>query len=196
MSFTLSPGTPAPDFSLPGTDGKVHYLADFQSSPVVVVGFTCNHCPYVVGSEDRIIELARIYQPRGVAFVLISSNDAENYPEDNFEKMVQRATDKGFPFPYLYDESQQIAANYGAIKTPQFFVLDSDRIIRYLGRMDDNPKDAAAATTGELRDAIEDLLNGRAVAVPQTDPIGCTIKWRGKGHKFIPADKCDVIFKR
>ena len=194
MSFLLAPGTKAPDFSLPGTDGKTYSLESFDNSPILVVAFTCNHCPYVVGSEDRILRLVEDYKSKGVGFVAINSNDAENYPDDGFDQMVERAKEKGFP--YLHDETQETAAYFGAIKTPHFFVLDKDRVIRYTGRMDDNPKFESDATTHELRDALDDMLNNREVVVSTTEPVGCTIKWKGKGHKYIPLDVCDVVFKK
>jgi peroxiredoxin len=193
MSFTITPGTAAPDFSLPGVDGQTYTLDSFSNSPIIVVAFTCNHCPYVIGSEDRLIRCAADYAPRGVALVAINSNETANHPEDDFPHMVDRAHEKGYNFPYLRDEKQDAAKVYGAIKTPHFFVIDADRKIRYTGRMDNNPKDETHAATHELRDAVDDLLAGRQVAVPVTDAIGCTIKWWNRDRKFIPNDVCDLI---
>lgn len=193
MSFTITPGAKAPDFKLPGADGNDYSLGSFAEARVLVVAFTCNHCPYVVGCEDRLKAFVEKYRPRGVAFVAINSNETENHPEDSFDHMVTRAREQDFNFPYLRDEDQEVAKSYGAIKTPHFFVADEKRVIRYTGRMDDNPKDVAAVTTHELEDAVEDLLAGRPVALPVTEPIGCTVKWRGKHRKFIPNDVCDLI---
>ena len=193
MGFTINVGEPAPDFSLPGVDGKQYSLASFSEATVLVVAFTCNHCPYVVGSEERIIRFVRDYQNQGVGFVAINSNETENHPDDDFEHMVARAKKIGYNFPYLRDEKQDAAKAFGAIKTPHFFVLDKDRVVRYTGRMDDHPKDEAKATTNELRDAVDDLLAGRPLAVPITEAIGCTVKWWGKDRKFIPNDVCDLL---
>ncbi len=193
MAFTIDIGARAPDFELPGVDGKQYSMSSFADSPILVVGFTCNHCPYVIGSEDRMIDFVRTYGDRGVAFIGINSNETENHPEDSLEHMVTRSREKGYNFPYLRDEKQDVAKAFGAIKTPHFFVLDKDRVIRYTGRMDDHPKDAAQATTHELQDAVDDLLAGRTVRVPVTDAVGCTIKWWGKDRKFIPNDVCDLL---
>lgn len=192
MPFTLELGKMAPDFRLPATDGKVYSLADFAAAPVLVICFTCNHCPYVIGNEAREKAFAAAYQPRGVAYVAINSNDVNAYANDDFPHMVERAKALGFTWPYLHDESQAVAKAYGAIKTPQFFVFDQARVLRYIGRMDNSPRDAALARTHELSDAVEDVLAGRAVAMPRTDAIGCTVKWRGKGKHFIPVEACDL----
>lgn len=193
MAFTIDVDKPAPDFDLPGTDGNHYMLSSFSEYPILVIAFTCNHCPYVIGSEDRIIRFVRDYQGRGVGFVAINSNETDNHPEDDFDHMVARAREKAYNFPYLRDEKQDAAKAFGAIKTPHFFVLDRERIVRYTGRMDDHPKDETQATTHELRDAVEDMLAGRPVATPVTDAVGCTIKWWGKDRKFIPNDVCDLL---
>jgi peroxiredoxin len=193
MAFTLSIGQDAPDFSLPGVDGKTYTLASFKDAKLLVIVFSCNHCPYVVGSEDRMIALAKDYATRGVTMVAINSNETDNHPEDSFEHMVARARDKKFPFAYLRDESQQVARAYGALRTPHFYVFDADRKLRYTGRMDDNPKDASAARTHELRDALDDLLSGKPVRVPVTNPLGCNVKWRGKPNHWLPPEACDLV---
>ena len=166
MPFTLQLKQPAPAFNLPGTDGKSHALSDFASAKVLIVAFTCNHCPFVIGSEDRIIDFVKTYQLRGVAFVAINSNETENHPTDSMEHMVQRATEKHFPFPYLRDDSQEVALAYGALRTPHFFVFaksaDGNWTLRYTGRMDDNPRTPGAQKTHELKDAVDALLAGRA----------------------------------
>lgn len=194
MGFTIEPGAQAPDFALPATDGRTLSLADFAEARVLVVAFTCNHCPYVIGMEDRLLRFVNEYAPRGVALVAINSNETENHPEDSFELMIERAAEKRFSFPYLRDEKQDAAKAFGAIKTPHFFVLDADRVVRYTGRFDDHPKDETQSTTRDLTNAVDDLLADRPVAVPTTDAIGCTIKWWGKHRKFIPNDVCDLIY--
>ena len=191
MGFTIAPGTPAPPFALPGVDGRTWSLEDFADAPVLVIVFTCNHCPYVVGSEARMIAFHRDYAPRGVAMVGINANDAVRFPEDGFDEMAKRAERLGFTWPYLRDETQDVAKSYGAIKTPHYFVLDADRIVRYTGRMDDNPRHPGQESTHELRDAVDDLLAGRPVATPVTEPVGCTVKWDGRDPHWIPADICD-----
>lgn len=193
MAFTLMIGQPAPDFSLPGVDGKTYSLASFKDARLLVVVFSCNHCPYVVGSEDRMVSLAKEYAPRGVTMVAINSNETDNHPLDSFEHMVSRAKEKQFPFPYLRDESQQVAKAYGALRTPHFYVFDSDRRLRYTGRMDDSPKDASLAKTHELRDALDDLLSGKPVRVPVTNPLGCNVKWRDKPNHWLPPEACDLV---
>jgi peroxiredoxin len=196
MSFTLSPGARAPDFSLPATDGNTCSLASFANAPLLVVCFTCNHCPYVIGNESREKDFVARYAPRGLAYVAINSNETQNHPTDDFHLMQQRAASLGFTWPYLRDETQEVAKAYGAIKTPQFFLFDRDRILRYVGRMDNSPRDISLASTHELADAVDDLLAGRPVRVPQTDAIGCTVKWWGKDRHFIPNDVCDLVFPR
>lgn len=193
MAFTLEIGESAPDFRLPGVDGKEYALGDFGDARALVVVFSCNHCPYAIGAEDRIIAFAREYAPRGVALVMINSNDTAAHPDDDFEHMVQRAHDKGFPFPYLHDESQQIALAYGALRTPHFYLFDADRRLVYTGRMDDNPKSAGSETTHELRDAVESLLAGEKIAVALTNPLGCNVKWRDQDAHWMPADACDLV---
>lgn len=193
MAFTLQLGDRAPDFTLPGVDGAQRSLADFSGARALVVGFTCNHCPYVVGSEDRMIALHRDLSPRGMALVCINANESENHPTDSFDHMVERAREKGFPFPYLRDESQAVALAYGALRTPHFYLFDGDRRLRYTGRMDDSPRDAARARTRDLRDAVEAVLEGREVAVKLTNPLGCNVKWRGRDAHWMPAEACDLV---
>lgn len=196
MAFTLALGDSAPDFSLPATDGRTYSLADFAASPVLVIVFSCVHCPYVVGSEDRFMAFDADYRGSGVRLVAINSNSQNTYPDDNLEGMIARAQEKGFRFPFLRDESQQVALAYGALRTPHFYVFDAERKLRYTGRMDDNPKFAGQETTRELRDAVEDLLAGREVAGPLTNPLGCNVKWDGQGAHWMPADACDLILPR
>ena len=193
MAFTLQLGQPAPGFSLPGVDGKAHALDDFADAKLLIVVFSCNHCPFVVGSEDRMNELLADYGPRGVAMVAINSNEEENHPTDSMEHMIERASDKGFQFPYLRDQSQAVALAYGALRTPHFYLFDEQRLLRYTGRMDDNPMNPGEETTHELRDALDDLLAGREVAAPLTNPIGCNVKWLNQDAHWMPADACDLV---
>src|SRR5215207_9585117 len=168
MSFTLELNQPAPDFRLPGTDGLDHTLAEVADAKVLVVVFSCNHCPYVIGSEERMIRFANDYAPRGVRMVAINSNETENHPGDSFEKMVQRAKERNFPFPYLRDDSQEVALAYGALRTPHYYAFAKDDAgawrLRYTGRMDDNARTPGAETTHELRDAVDAILAGRQPA--------------------------------
>jgi len=193
MAFTLELGQSAPDFSLPGVDGKDHALADFADAKLLVVGFTCNHCPFVVGSEDRMNALLADYADKGVAMVCINSNETDGHPTDSFDHMVERAKEKGFAFPYLRDESQDVALAYGALRTPHFYVFDAERLLRYTGRMDDNPMTPGEETTHELRDALDDLLAGREVAAPLTNPVGCNVKWKDQDAHWMPPEACDLV---
>jgi peroxiredoxin len=193
MAFTLQLGQPAPDFELPGVDGKRYSLEDFTDAKALVIVFSCNHCPYVVGSEDRMIRFHSDYAAKGVAFVAINSNETEDHPTDSFEHMVQRAKEKGFKFPYLRDETQEIARAYGALRTPHYFLFDANRKLRYTGRMDDNPRTPGAERTRELRDAVDAALAGRKPPVELTNPIGCNVKWKGKSEKWMPPEACDLV---
>lgn len=168
---------PLPGFSgLPGTDGTSYSASDFRE-PLLVVVFSCNHCPYVQAYEDRMMALVNDYGNKGVRLVAINANETKNYPEDAFDRMVERATARGFNFVYLRDDDQSVASSFGATHTPQFFLFDMDRKLRYSGKMDDNWKEPGAVRENYLRDAIDAVLGGRAVAVPETHSIGCTIKW-------------------
>jgi peroxiredoxin len=193
MAFTLALGAKAPDFNLPATDGRNYSLASFKDAKVLVVLFTCNHCPYVIGSEDRMIRFVADYAPRGVAMVAINSNETEQHPADSFDHMKQRAKEKNFKFPYLRDDSQEVALAYGALRTPHYYVFDAQRKLRYTGRMDDNPRNPGKETTHELRDAVDAVLAGKEPAVPLTNPIGCNVKWQGKDHHWMPAEACDLV---
>jgi peroxiredoxin len=177
-SETLPLGASAPDFSLPGTDGKTYSLASFKEANLLVISFTCNHCPYAKGVEDRFIRLAKNYQLKGAAFVAISANDAANYPDDNFDNMKIRAREKEFPFPYLYDEPQTTAKAYGAVCTPHIFVFDAARHLVYEGRIDDNWQNESAVKSHDLKNALDAALNRKSIALAQTNPMGCSIKWK------------------
>jgi peroxiredoxin len=186
-------GAKAPDFNLPGVDGKSYSLKSFEGKKLLVVVFSCNHCPFVIGSEERIKAFCRDYAPKGLAMIAINSNETVNHPGDSFENMVLRAKERGFAFPYVRDESQDVARAYGALRTPHFYVFDSQRLLRYTGRMDDNPRQSGKETTHELRDAVEALLAGAEAPVKATNPIGCNVKWKGQEEHWMPPEACDLV---
>lgn len=165
-------------FELSDTEGRAIRPDDFTDARVLGVVFTCNHCPYAQAWEDRLIEAQRDFAPSGVRLVLISSNDPAKVPADAPERMRERARAKRYPFPYLYDRTQEVARAYGATRTPEIFLFDSDRVLRYHGAPDDNYEDPAAVQHPYLRQAVEALLRGDAPATAETKPVGCTIKWR------------------
>ena len=174
----LSIGDKAIPFSLPGVDDQEHSLADYTEKDAVVVFFTCNHCPYVRAWEDRTVQLQADYAARDVQLIAINSNDARKYPDDSFPKMKERAAEKGFNFPYLYDESQEVARIYGAERTPEFFVFDKTGALTYHGALDDNYEDPNAVQSHYLRTALDAVLAGQTPATAVTAPVGCTIKWK------------------
>ena len=170
-------GDKAPDFSLRGVDGKSYNLNNFRGKRFLIVVFMCNHCPYVQGSIERLKAIQSDYGIKGVQVIGINSNDEINYPDDSFAKMVEMAKIKKLDFPYLRDEDQHIAAAYGAQCTPEAFVLDGERKLRYHGRIDDSPKDESNATVTDLRNAVDALVHGRKVDIELAPAIGCSIKW-------------------
>ncbi len=170
-------GAPLPRFSgLKGVDGKPHSDSEYKQALLVVV-FSCNHCPYVQAYEERMIDFQRAYSAKGVRLVAINSNEEKNYPEDGFDEMVKRAGERKFNFPYLRDADQSVADAFGATHTPQFFVFNKERKLRYSGKLDDNWKEPGDAREHYLRDAVDALLAGEPVKVAETHSIGCTIKW-------------------
>jgi peroxiredoxin len=193
MAFTLSLGEKAPEFTLKATDGNTYSLADFNTADYLVISFTCNHCPYVVGSDENTRKIAEDFLMRGVFFAAINSNSANTHPNDDFEHMVQRMEQYNFPWLYLHDENQDVAKAYGALRTPHFYVFNKERELVYTGRAVDNPKDTEKATTHELRDALEELTAGRPVTVPATNPLGCNVKWDGMDAHWMPAEACDLV---
>ena len=193
MAFTLEIGEKAPGFSLPATDGKTYSLQDFADAPYVVVFFTCNHCPYVTGSDEITRATAEKYAGEGVVFVAINSNDTAVHPDDDFEHMIARMEDHRFPWVYLHDASQDVARAYGALRTPHFYLLDGDRKVIYTGRGVDNPKDADRMTVNDLDRALEEAVAGKPISVPLTNPIGCNVKWRGQDAHWMPAEACDLV---
>lgn len=176
---TLKIHSRAPEFSnLPGADRKTYSLHDFNNKKILVIVFSCNHCPYVQAYEDRMVAFQRDYGNKNIQLVGINSNETVHYPEDNYDEMVKRAKAKGFNFPYLRDEDQSVAAAYGATHTPEFFVFDEKRNLRYHGRFDDNHQNPNAVTVHYLHNAVDALLVGKEVNEPETHSIGCTIKWK------------------
>jgi len=171
-------GDPAPPFDLPGTDGKVHRLEDAKDSPLLLVVFSCNHCPYAQAWEGRLIALAREFAPKGLATVMINPNETEHYPDDRMERMVERARQKGYPFPYLRDDTQEVARAYGALVTPHTYLFGRDRRLLFQGRVDDHHEDPAKVRHPYLRNAIESALAGRPIEPSTTSVLGCSIKWR------------------
>jgi len=171
-------GSACPDFDLPGTDGATHSLTSFAAAEILVVIVSCNHCPYVVAYEERIVALSRAYAAKGVRFVAINANDVARYPDDAMPEMIRRAKDRGFDFPYLRDDSQQIARALGARFTPEVYVFDRARKLRYHGRIDDNHRDARAVKSHDLRAALDALVAGTSPPVTETQAVGCSVKWR------------------
>jgi len=193
MAFTLALGESAPEFSLPATDGKIYRLSDFADADTLVIFFTCNHCPYVVNSDEITRKTVETYSPRGVTFVGINANSRNTYAEDSFDGMVARMKEHGFPWLYLHDASQDVARAYGALRTPHFFVFDKDRKLVYTGRGVDSPRDPSRITVKDLENALNEHLAGNPVTTPITNPIGCNVKWDGKDAHWMPADACDLV---
>lgn len=184
MAFTPSNmiplGTKAPDFELPDTvSGTIMHLEDVRGAQATLVMFLCNHCPYVIHVNPEIVRLAKDYQAKGVGFVGISSNDAEHYPDDAPDKMKITAANAGYTFPYLYDETQEVARNYDAACTPDFYLFDQHLALVYRGRLDDSrPGNQMPLTGTDLRKAIDAILEGRSVSETQYPSGGCNIKWK------------------
>ena len=193
MAFTLETGKQAPAFNLPATDGKNYSLDSFKDSKFLVIFFTCNHCPYVIGSDEVTRATAEKFASKGVKFVGINSNSKHTYAEDDFDHMVARMKEHQFPWIYLYDESQEIALAYGALRTPHFYVFDEDRKLVYTGRGVDSPRDASRITVNDLDRTLDELTSEKEVSVPVTNPIGCNVKWEGKEKHWMPADACDLV---
>jgi peroxiredoxin len=171
--MTLSIGEPAPDFTLPDTAGQQHSLSD--GGQVTALVFTCNHCPYALAWHDRIAQAARDYP--AVRFLAINPNDAERYPADSYEAMRERVEREDWPLPYLHDETQEVARAFGAKTTPDVFVLDGDGRLRYRGAPDPDHRDPAQQAVW-LREALDALLEGREPARAETEPVGCSVKWK------------------
>lgn len=193
MAFTLEIGERAKDFNLPSTDRKTYSLDSFKDAKYLVVFFTCNHCPYVIGSDEVTRKTAEKFKPKGVEFVGINSNSSKTYETDDFEHMKMRMEEHRFPWKYLRDESQEVALAYGALRTPHFYVFDEDRKLVYTGRGVDNPRDSFKITVNDLERTLDELTSGKPVSVPVTNPIGCNVKWEGKDKHWMPAEACDLV---
>ncbi len=176
-----SPGDEAIDFKLKNIDDSFVSLKDFDSAKGFIVIFTCNHCPYAVAYEDRIIALDKKFNKTGYPVIAINPNDPAAYPSDSFEMMKERASEKGFTFPYLFDETQEIAKTYGATKTPHVFLLQKEKsklVVKYIGAIDDNYQDSEAVKEKFVENAISSIFDNKDVAVNSTKAIGCSIKWK------------------
>lgn len=176
LNTGLSVGEVAPDFKLKGVDDKMVSLADYKDAKGYIVIFTCNHCPFAKAYEDRIIALSKKYGPQGYHVIAINPNDPMAQPEDSFAKMQERAKEKGFNFPYLLDEGQKIYPQYGATKTPHVYLLDSKRVVKYIGAIDDNTYEPQNVKEKYLENALEALKAGKAISPSNTKAVGCTIK--------------------
>lgn len=170
-------GDKATDFSLKNVDGKMVSMDSYKDAKGFMIIFTCNTCPYSVAYEDRIIALHEKYADKGVPVIAINPNDDVKSPKDSFEKMIERVKEKGFSFPYVYDETQEITKAYGATNTPHVYVLDADRTVKYIGAIDNNTKSAEDADKKYVEDAVDAIINGTEVPEKKTKAIGCTIKW-------------------
>lgn len=178
-STMLELGTPAPDFRLADTNGKMTSLADFKDAPALLVMFICNHCPYVKHIRQALAEFGRQYQSKGLAIVAINANDANAYPDDSPAKMAQEVTEIGYTFPYLFDQSQEVAKRYRAACTPDFFLFDRERRLVYRGQFDGSrPGNNVPVTGADLRAAADAVLQAKAPASDQKASMGCSIKWR------------------
>lgn len=179
-SNMLPLGTIAPDFTMPDTvSGKTVSLDELKSDQATVIMFICNHCPFVKHVDEQLVAVANDYRSKGVSFIAISSNDVENYPQDGPELMKEEAEKLGYPFPYLYDESQEVAKAYDAACTPDFYVFNGDLKCVYRGQLDDSrPGNGKPVTGSDLRAALDEILEGKAVSAPQIPSLGCNIKWK------------------
>jgi peroxiredoxin len=193
MPFTLQLGASCPQFSLPATDGKTYSLADFKDAKTLVVFFTCNHCPYVTGSDEMTRAAALKYEPLGVRFVGINSNSEKTHPDDDFASMVVRMKELRFPWVYLRDLSQEPAKAFGALRTPHFYVFDQQRKLVYTGRGLDNPRESNKAKVNDLDRVLGEITSGKPISVPLTNPLGCNVKWEGQDAHWMPGDACDLV---
>jgi thioredoxin len=191
--FTLAIGAQAPAFHMPATDGKTYSLADFGQSKALVVFFTCNTCPFVLGSDEVTRATAAKFMPQGVAFIGINANSETANPAEGLDGMAARMKAHTFPWVYAKDKNQEAAWAYGALRTPHFFVFDQSRKLVYTGRGVDHPSEPNKMTVNDLENALEDVLAGRPVRVPLTNPIGCNVKWNGKEASWMPPEACDLL---
>jgi len=167
---------------------------DFKEAKILVVFFTCNHCPFVTESDETTRDTVDMYKGKSVAFIGINANSENTYPTDSFDHMVIRMKEHRFPWIYARDKSQEVALAYGALRTPHFYVFDHDRRLAYTGRGVDHPRKIARITVNNLDKAISELLSNKPVSIPVTNPIGCNVKWDGKDAHWMPPEACDLIF--
>ena len=192
MSFTLQLGQKAPEFNLISTSNENISLSSFNSK-FLVVFFTCNHCPYVTGSDEVTRQTVNKFKDKDVSFIAINSNSANTYQEDSFENMVLRMEEYNFPWVYLHDADQEIALKYGALKTPHFYVFNEQRELIYTGRGVDSPLDANKIKINNLELVLDELTSNTLISIPITNPIGCSVKWEGKDSHWMPPEACDLI---
>ena len=192
MSFTLQLGQKAPEFNLISTRNENISLSSFNSK-FLVVFFTCNHCPYVTGSDEVTRQTANKFKDKDVSFIAINSNSANTYQEDSFENMILRMEEYEFPWVYLHDADQEIALKYGALKTPHFYVFNEQRELVYTGRGVDSPLDANKIKINNLELVLDELTSNTLISIPITNPIGCSVKWEGKDSHWMPPEACDLV---
>ena len=192
MSFTLQLGQKAPEFNLISTSYENVCLSSFDSK-FLVIFFTCNHCPYVTGSDEVTRQTANKFKDKDVSFIAINSNSANTYQEDSFENMVLRMEEYNFPWVYLHDSDQEIALKYGALKTPHFYVFNEQRELVYTGRGVDSPLDANKIKINNLELVLDELTSNTLISIPITNPIGCSVKWEGKDSHWMPPEACDLV---
>ena len=193
MTYTIEPGDKAPRFeNLLSTDGSFYGIDEFNNKPLKVIFFTCNHCPYVTGSDELTRAVAEDFINEA-EFIAINSNSRNTYEEDSYENMILRMDKFNFPWVYLHDETQKTAQAYGALKTPHFFVFDDSWKLIYTGRNTDNPKDTDLRTTEDLHNVLKEATAGKGISIPITNPIGCNIKWDGKPAHWMPPEACDLV---
>ena len=192
MSFTLLLGQKAPEFNLISTTNENISISSFDSK-FLVIFFTCNHCPYVTGSDEVTRQTANKFKDKDVSFIAINSNSENTYQEDSFENMVLRMEEYEFPWVYLHDADQEIAMKYGALKTPHFYVFNEQRELVYTGRGVDSPLDANKIKINNLELVLDELTSNTLISIPITNPIGCSVKWEGKDSHWMPPEACDLI---
>tara|TARA_Y200000002_G_scaffold370656_1_gene366414 strand:+ start:827 stop:1408 length:582 start_codon:yes stop_codon:yes gene_type:complete len=193
LAYTLATGDQAPDFDLVGTDVDYYSLDSFKEFDNLIIFFTCNHCPYVTGSDEVTRKTVEKFNNKQFKFIAINSNSKNTYEEDSFDNMVKRMDEFKFPWLYLYDETQKTAKDYGALKTPHFYVFNQDRKLVYTGRGVDSPKDSSNIKVNDLDRVLSELVRNKKISVPVTNPIGCNIKWDGKEAHWMPAEACDLV---
>jgi peroxiredoxin len=197
MSFILPAGASAPDFELLGSDGKKHSFRGangIQGKSGTLVFFTCNHCPHVIGSEDRMRTFFTQCESLGISMVAVHSNETKDHNSDSFEQVIIRMREQNFKWLSLQDEAQTVALAFGAERTPHYFLFGKDGRLAYSGRMDNSPRDLTKVSTHELQDAMEEMRADKPISVPQTAPIGCNIKWWDKEKHWMPKEACDLDY--